>query len=252
MPATGKRSNGKVGIAFRSNGRRDRWARSIWRFFFTAAIESLKWGVHYYASVQSVRLASRRQLLPDEAEHPRAGDQYYRIGLGALIRLECPVPSRRLRRVTFIHTTLTRLLEAEDVSDLWIKQPLRERLWVEFNRQGIHAEPQASLREGAADYQFDFLIPCQEGMIAVDCRLPLSEDASIGVGRETPASYPPSEDERVLDELRCSWLRFDDPGWSTNLEPYIVQVWKEIERRGGQKQEPAGVDTAGSSGFSRS
>ena len=105
-------------------------------FFHTAAIEELKWSVHYYAPVQSMRVAPRRQLLPGEPDHPRANDLYYRVDLGPLTRLERPVRSRRLRRVTFIHTTLARLLEAEDVSGLWIKQPLRERLWVEFQPSG--------------------------------------------------------------------------------------------------------------------
>jgi len=203
-------------------------------FFHTAAVDELKWGVHYYAPVESVHVAPRRQLLPDEQDHPRANDPYYCVKLGELARLDSPLPSRRLRRVTFIHTTLARLREAEDVSELWIKEPLRERLWVEFNRQGIHAELQASVHEGEAEYQFDFLIPCQEGMIAIDCRLPQLEEVPAGMGREAPATYPPSDDERVLAERNYSWLRFDDPGWSTNLEPYMLQVWQEIERRGGQ------------------
>ena len=57
---------------------------------------------------------------------------------------------------------------------------------------------------------------------------------AAGIGREAPVPYPPPEDEQALAELNCSWLRFDDPGWSTNLQPYLMQVWKEIEKRGGQ------------------
>jgi len=203
-------------------------------FFHTAVFEELRWGVHYYAPVESMRVAPRRLLLPAEADHPRANDLYYRFDLGPLTRLEQPIPSRRLRRVTFIHTSLTRLLEAEDVSDLWIKQPLRERLWVEFNRQGIHAEPQGSLHEAEINYQFDFVIPCQNGAVAIDCRLPQDDEVAAGVGREEPIAYPPSEDEQMLAQLNYSWLRFDDPGWSSNLQPYMMQVWKEIEKRGGQ------------------
>jgi len=209
-------------------------------FFHTAAFDEEKWSVCYYAPVQAVRLARRRELILGESDHPRADDMYYRFNLGPLLTLERPVPSRRLRRVTFIHTTLQRLFEAEDVSDLWIKQPLRERLWVEFNRQGIHAEPQVSVREGASDYLFDFVIPCNQGNVAVDCRPIQAEDVEAGVGREVSATYPLSEDKQMLAELEWSWLRFDDPGRSMNLKPYLEQVWQEIERRGGQRQERLG------------
>jgi len=214
-------------------------------FFHTAAFDELKWGVHYYAPVESMRVMERRRLLPGETDHPRAKELYYRFDLGPLTQLEQPIPSRRLRRVTFIHTSLTRLIEAEDVSELWIKQPLRERLWVEFNRQGIHAEPMSSLREGEIAYQFDFVILCQSGTVAIDCRLPPAEEVEAGIGREESAPYPPTEDEQMLAELNCSWLRFNDPGWPGNLQPYMMQVWKEIEKRGGQLGEPA-LDSADS------
>ena len=186
-------------------------------FFHTAVFKREKWSVRYYAPVWAVRLARRRDLLPEESEHPRADDLYYRFDLGPLRELPRPIPSRRLRRVTFIHTTLQRLHEAGDVSQLWIRQPLRERLWVEFNRQGIHAEPDAAAPESDSARHFDFLIPCRRGSVAIDCRPISREELELGVGREGSLPYPPSPVQSELEALRCSWLLFDDPGWPMNL-----------------------------------
>jgi hypothetical protein len=75
--------------------------------------------VRYIAAVRAVNIATRAALLPDEAQHPRAGERYYRFALGPLQMLPCALPSRRLRRITFIPTTAGQLLRVRDVAELW-------------------------------------------------------------------------------------------------------------------------------------
>ncbi|MGI5916920.1 MAG: hypothetical protein ACOX9A_10810 [Anaerolineae bacterium] len=84
--------------------------------------EPLRHTISYYAPVRRYRLVRRCELLPDEADHPRADDLYYRIDLGPLEMLPRPVPSPRLRRVTFIMTTLPRLFQAREIGDLWLRE----------------------------------------------------------------------------------------------------------------------------------
>ena len=88
-------------------------------FYQTAAFGAERWSVRYAAAVLRVDIALRRELLPDEAGHPRAQERYYRLALGPLWALPAPIPSRRLRRLTFIATTLGQLLRACDVTELW-------------------------------------------------------------------------------------------------------------------------------------
>jgi hypothetical protein len=88
-------------------------------FYQTAAFGAERWAVRYLAAVRSVGLATRAALLPDEPNHPRAAERYYRFTLGPLWALPVPVPSRHLRRVTFIPTTFGQLLRARDVVELW-------------------------------------------------------------------------------------------------------------------------------------
>ena len=96
-------------------------------FYQTGAFGAEGHAVRVWAAVRRVSLARRRDLLPAEAQHPRADAVYYRFELGPLTPLARPVPARRLRRVTFIATTWARLGAADDVADLWPKAdaPLR-------------------------------------------------------------------------------------------------------------------------------
>jgi hypothetical protein len=86
--------------------------------YLTSACGEERWSVRYVAEVWSYDLKRRRELIAD-ASHPRAEGLYYCLRLGPLQALARPVPARSLRRVTFIHTTLERLLSAEDVRELW-------------------------------------------------------------------------------------------------------------------------------------
>ncbi|MEM8534889.1 MAG: hypothetical protein AAGF95_28875 [Chloroflexota bacterium] len=88
-------------------------------FYQTAAFGAERWAVRYIAPILQIDIVPRQTLLPDEADHPRATERYYRFTLGPLWRLPTPVPSRRLRRITFISTSMGQLLRAHDVVDLW-------------------------------------------------------------------------------------------------------------------------------------
>lgn len=88
-------------------------------FYLTGAFASERWAVRYYAPILRYRLATRRELLPDESDHPRADERYYRFELGALKPLVPPLPARRFRRVTFILTSWSQLRRATDLIELW-------------------------------------------------------------------------------------------------------------------------------------
>ena len=101
-------------------------------FYHTRSFPELRWTVRYYAPVERFDVVTRRELLPAEPGHPRADASYFKISLGPLWELPRPIPSRRLRRVTFILTTLPRLFRAQEINDLWMREdaqaPLRRAL----------------------------------------------------------------------------------------------------------------------------
>lgn len=88
-------------------------------FYQTGAFGSDGHAVRYYAALEGYHIATRRALLPDEADHPRADERYYCLQMGTLHTLAYPVPAARLRRVTFILTSFGQLRRARDVRDLW-------------------------------------------------------------------------------------------------------------------------------------
>jgi hypothetical protein len=137
-------------------------------FYYTAAFgPEVMWSVRHYAPVRGYRLVTRAELLPDEADHPRASDRYYRIDIGPLLELPHSIPSQRLRRLTFISTTLERLLAAREINDLWESSDAAERLWAAFREAAIEVERSYTVGEGKATYVADFAIPGGQGGIAI-------------------------------------------------------------------------------------
>ena len=43
--------------------------------------------IRWYAQVRGHELVTRRDLLPDEPDHPRAEQRYYKLQLGKLVEL---------------------------------------------------------------------------------------------------------------------------------------------------------------------
>ena len=107
-------------------------------FYQTAAFGAERWAVRYMAAVRAVEIAARAALLPDESGHARASERYYRYALGPLQRLPAALPSRRLRRISFIPTTYGQLLRARDVAELWRPADDTTAGWDELWGAGIN------------------------------------------------------------------------------------------------------------------
>ncbi|HEY3291218.1 MAG TPA: hypothetical protein VGK87_13905 [Anaerolineae bacterium] len=87
-------------------------------FYLASAFDDEKWAIHEYAHVRGHELVRRCDMFPDQPNHPRANDLYYKMQLGPLLRLARPIPSLRWRRIAFIETTGDRLLHALEISEL--------------------------------------------------------------------------------------------------------------------------------------
>jgi len=107
-------------------------------FYQTAVFGPERWAVRYLAGVRAVGIATRAALLPAEAGHPRANERYYRFALGPLRALPVPLPSRRLRRIAFIPTTLGQLLRARDLNELWHPDEDIANGWEELWGAGVN------------------------------------------------------------------------------------------------------------------
>jgi hypothetical protein len=85
--------------------------------------------VTYYAPIRAYRLVRRVTLFPDAPDHPRAQESYFKIEIGPLQALDVPVVAEKLRRITFISTSLDQLRRAREIRELWHKPSYHETLW---------------------------------------------------------------------------------------------------------------------------
>lgn len=134
--------------------------------------------VTYYAPTRRYRLLTRRELLPAEADHPRANDYYFRIELGPLQRLERSIPAGKFHRVTFIHSTLDRLLTAQDVSDLFRHDDPFETLWSALREHGLRPLRNRLIGEQPVD----LTLRARGGYLGIRC----NEDAGTQEARHHP------------------------------------------------------------------
>jgi hypothetical protein len=81
------------------------------------------------APVRGHELTTRAELFKDEADHPRAGEEYYRIQVGSIESLPQSILADKWRRITFLYTTGEYLLRARTVRDLVVQSDERALLW---------------------------------------------------------------------------------------------------------------------------
>jgi hypothetical protein len=85
--------------------------------------------IEWTAAVRGHELTTRGELLRDEADHPRAHEEYFKVQLGALERLKQPILADKWKRLTFLYTTGEYLLRARTLNDLVVQSDERQLLW---------------------------------------------------------------------------------------------------------------------------
>ncbi len=96
--------------------------------------------IEFVAPVHGHEMLTRAELLRDEADHPRAHEEYYKIQLGALEKLPVPVKAAKWKRLTFLYTTGEYLLAAETLNDLVVKDDERKLLWQSLRERAQNAD----------------------------------------------------------------------------------------------------------------
>jgi hypothetical protein len=85
--------------------------------------------IDFIAEVRGHELTTRGELLKDEADHPRAKEEYYKIQIGGLEKLKEPVVAEKWKRITFLYTTGEYLIQAKTLNDLVVNGDERQLLW---------------------------------------------------------------------------------------------------------------------------
>ena len=85
--------------------------------------------IEFIAEVRGHELTTRGELLKDEADHPRAREEYYKIQLGGLEKLREPIKTDKWKRITFLYSTGEYLMNAKLMNDLVVQNEERQILW---------------------------------------------------------------------------------------------------------------------------
>ena len=85
--------------------------------------------IEFVSEVRGHELTTRGELLRDEADHPRAREEYYKIQLGGLEKLKQPILADKWKRITFFYTTGEYMLNARSLNDLVVDGDERQLLW---------------------------------------------------------------------------------------------------------------------------
>lgn len=123
-------------------------------------------GIHYFARISGLELVYRRDILPNEASHPRAGDVYYKIALSELQAKQPPILNPTHRVIAFIHTTWDRFVQASTISDLYSNSDyFVDRIYHALRTEGF--QPEHFWETEAKDYPYapGVRILCENGAI---------------------------------------------------------------------------------------
>lgn len=122
-------------------------------FFQSRAFGARNGAIHYYAEKKGLELLYRRDLLPDEPDHPRADEAYYRIALGDLIPKEPPVVNVTKRTLTFIYTTWDRFVHARTIPDLYSDDDIFvDRLFYALHARGVNVSRTWNAEQRSDEY----------------------------------------------------------------------------------------------------
>lgn len=104
-------------------------------FYQTGSFMEDKSCIQWIAQVRGHELTTRAELLREEADHPRAKEEYYKVQIGPLIKLPRPILADKWRRITFLYTTGEYLQRAITINDLVVQVEERQTLWTSLRER---------------------------------------------------------------------------------------------------------------------
>ena len=88
-----------------------------------------RWMIEHFAEVRGHELTTRVALLREEPDHPRAKEEYYKIQIGAIQKMDPSIPAGKWKRITFFYTLGSLINQASVINDLVVKSEDRDLLW---------------------------------------------------------------------------------------------------------------------------
>ena len=159
-------------------------------------------GIYFYAKVKGMELKYRRDLLPDEADHPRAGAAYFRVALGEMKVRKSPILNSDRRVISFIYTTWDRFVKAESIGDLYSKSDyLVDRIYYALRNRNMPLERIWSTQKHATDVTLGLNVQCKNGVVTVSTQ---NNDGTVFLDISEP-------EDKILAAIRAEIERHGGP-----------------------------------------
>ena len=98
-------------------------------FYQPASFSERKWRIVNRGCRIAWLAPYRIDLLREEEDHPRAGEEYYKVQLGPMQPLPNPIAAGEWKRYTFLYTTGEYLQSAKKLTELTVRPTERRSLW---------------------------------------------------------------------------------------------------------------------------
>jgi len=98
--------------------------------------------IQWYGEVKNISIHKRIELLPEENSNPNANEDYYKIELAEIIKLQEPIKTIRPRRINFIVTAFDRFIKAKELNEVFLESYIEEKVWDALKSENIDAERQ--------------------------------------------------------------------------------------------------------------
>ncbi len=98
-------------------------------FYVPTGFGDCGWRIEYIDPARGHELSTRRGLVKDELNHPRANEEYFKIQIGGLEKLSNPIFADKWKHLTFLYSTGEYLLKAKTLNDLVVNDDARAVLW---------------------------------------------------------------------------------------------------------------------------
>ncbi len=127
-------------------------------FYQTGAFgEEHRWRIENICPVRGHELVTRAELFHDEMDHKRANEEYFKISLGPMERLEKPISAENWKRVTFLYTLGELFTCAQTINELVVHSEQRQILWKSL-RERLLADNSDAINNDMDEISQDLLL----------------------------------------------------------------------------------------------
>lgn len=129
--------------------------------------------IQWYGEVKKISVHKRIELLPEENYNPNANENYYKIELAEMTKLQEPIRAIRPRRINFIVTAFDRFIKAQELNEVFLESYIEEKVWDALKSEGIDAERQYEIyyreKKKQRFFHLDFGLFCKDRNIDLEC-----------------------------------------------------------------------------------